>query len=321
MRDIPYGERLKVPRKKADVVLDTDAYNEIDDQFAIAYLMKSQEKLNPVAIYAAPFLNHKVLTPEEGMTKSYDEIKKVLDLSGCSDKKRVVYRGASKFLADESTPADAEAVRDLVRRAMEYTTENPLYVVGIAALTNIASALLTEPAIASRITVVWLGGNARHSDHNREFNIMQDPAAARVVFNSGVPLIQVPCLDVAEHFAISRPELEYWLRGKNVLCEYLTEITIREMETWAAELPWTKTIWDVTAVAWLLNEEGRFMEERLETSPVLEADLSYTSAPGRHDIKYVYRIRRDELMKDLIGKLVEEIRQDARGHYDDKRLQ
>ena len=50
-------KNLSVPSDKVDVVLDTDAYNEIDDQFAIAYMLKSKEKLNTKAIYAAPFFN------------------------------------------------------------------------------------------------------------------------------------------------------------------------------------------------------------------------------------------------------------------------
>ena len=49
-------KNLSVPQGRVDVLLDTDAYNEIDDQFAISYLLKSKEKLNTKAIYAAPFL-------------------------------------------------------------------------------------------------------------------------------------------------------------------------------------------------------------------------------------------------------------------------
>ncbi|MFQ7549915.1 MAG: hypothetical protein ACLRMZ_05970 [Blautia marasmi] len=49
-------KRLEKPKGKVDVVLDTDTYNEIDDQFALAYLIKSNEKLNLQAVYAAPFL-------------------------------------------------------------------------------------------------------------------------------------------------------------------------------------------------------------------------------------------------------------------------
>ena len=35
-------KNLQVPDHPVDVVLDTDAYNEIDDQFAIAYLLRSE---------------------------------------------------------------------------------------------------------------------------------------------------------------------------------------------------------------------------------------------------------------------------------------
>ena len=38
-------KNLQHPAGPVDMVLDTDAYNEIDDQFAIAYMMKSPEKL------------------------------------------------------------------------------------------------------------------------------------------------------------------------------------------------------------------------------------------------------------------------------------
>ena len=37
-------KNLSVPSDKVDVVLDTDAYNEIDDQFAIAYMLKGTSK-------------------------------------------------------------------------------------------------------------------------------------------------------------------------------------------------------------------------------------------------------------------------------------
>ncbi len=61
-------------------ILDTDAFNEIDDQYAIAYLLRNSDKLHTKAIYAAPFFNKKVSTPAEGMEKSYGEIQKLLEL-------------------------------------------------------------------------------------------------------------------------------------------------------------------------------------------------------------------------------------------------
>ena len=73
-------KNLSVPQGRVDVLLDTDAYNEIDDQFAISYLLKSKEKLNTKAIYAAPFFNSNSESPKDGMEKSYDEIFKLLSL-------------------------------------------------------------------------------------------------------------------------------------------------------------------------------------------------------------------------------------------------
>ena len=38
-----------------DVILDTDLYNEIDDQFALAYILKSKDKIKLNAVTLAPF--------------------------------------------------------------------------------------------------------------------------------------------------------------------------------------------------------------------------------------------------------------------------
>ena len=71
-------KRLERPKEAADVVLDTDTFNEIDDQYALAYMLLSADRLNVKAIYAAPFSNEKAAAPAEGMEKSYQEILKLL---------------------------------------------------------------------------------------------------------------------------------------------------------------------------------------------------------------------------------------------------
>ena len=127
----------------------------------------------------------------------------------------------------------------------------------------------------------------------------QDIAGARVLFGCGVPLVQLPCVGMVDRFAASRYELEHWLKGKNPLADYLCENTIRAAESYAAGKPWTRVIWDVTAVAWLLNENGRFMQDILLPSPIPEYDRQYASDPTRHLIRYVCRIDRDALFEDL----------------------
>ena len=291
---------MKMPKYPLDVVLDTDAYNEIDDQFAIAYLLRSKPQLRTLAIYAAPFRNALAATPEEGMEKSYDEILKVLELCG---EKTEVYRGSKTYLPDEQTPVDSPAARDLVEKAMRHTAEDPLYVVAIGAITNVASALLLKPEIAERIVVVWLGGHAHHYHDTEEFNMMQDYGAARVVMGSAAPFVQLPCFGVVSGFTTTEPELEKLLFNKNPLADYLARNIVAHMhQRGKTGSCWSKAIWDVTAVGWLLNENDRFMLHR--RIPVrLPDDSGYYREEMDREIDYVYYIKRDELMADLVEKL------------------
>ncbi len=48
-------QRLTPPREAVRVVIDTDARNEIDDQFALTWALLSQDKLHIEGVYAAPF--------------------------------------------------------------------------------------------------------------------------------------------------------------------------------------------------------------------------------------------------------------------------
>ena len=135
--------------------------------------------------------------------------------------------------------------------------------------------------------------------------MVQDIAAARVVYGCGVPLVQLPCEGVVDSFATSKYELEHWLKGKNKLCDYLLESAVNEAESYAAGKPWTRVIWDVTAIAWLIDTEGIFMRDRLIRNYLPEYDLHYAENPDGHFMKYVYKINRDALFEDLFRRLAE----------------
>ena len=295
-------KNLEIPGGKIGVVLDTDAFNEIDDQFAIAYMLRSQEKLNVRAIYAAPFENDKSDSAKDGMEKSYNEILKLLDML---EENKTVLKGSDRWLGDEETPVISPAAEHLAKLAEEYSPENPLYVVEIAAITTVASALLIHPRIAENLVIVWLGGNSVSYGENDEFNMRQDVAAARVVFKSDAALVQLPCRGVVDTFRISRPELLYWLKGKNELCDYLADIAVKEGDFYADSEIWTRVIWDVTAVAWLLNDNERFMRYRITERHIPTYDLRYTCGEKNTYMNYVYAVERDKLMEDLIKKLTE----------------
>jgi inosine-uridine nucleoside N-ribohydrolase len=219
------------------------------------------------------------------------------------DLKPLVKRGSEKYLPSEQEAVDSPAARDLVELAMQYSPEKPLYVVAIGAITNIASAIIMKPEIADRVVIVWLGGHALHWPDTREFNMAQDVAAARVIFGCGAALVQLPCMGVVSAFTASGPELEYWLRGKNELCNYLVDHTTKSALKDGGLGNWTRVIWDVTAVAWLLD--GEYMQDYLIPSPIPQYDHHYSFDPTRHFIRYVYHIKRDLLFKALFDILAE----------------
>ncbi|MCL2772858.1 MAG: nucleoside hydrolase, partial [Oscillospiraceae bacterium] len=215
-----------------------------------------------------------------------------------------VYKGSENYLKDEKTPEISPAAEHLVKLAEKYSADSPLYVASIGAITNIASAILLNPKITDNIVIIWLGGNSLHWHDMHEFNLSQDIAAARIIFGCGVPLVQLPCMGVVSAFTFSEADLRQWLLGKNKICDYLARNTIEEASSYASGRPWTRVIWDVTAIAWLVNTDGRFFCERLERSPIPEYDGHYGYDSRRHFIKYIYHVNRDALAEDLFNKLI-----------------
>ncbi len=298
-----FERKLLPPKGPIDVVLDTDTFNEIDDQFALSYMLSYKERLNVKALYAAPFFNIHSTGPEDGMLKSYEEILTLLDLAGRADLKEVTFKGSVAYLKDEKTPQISASAEHLSKLAMNYTEENPLYVVAIGAITNVASSILLNPEIVNRIVIVWLGGHAQEWPDTMEFNMMQDVAAARVIFGCGCPVVQLPCAGIVDHFYISEPELNYWFMDKNPLATYLAKSVINEANAYAKGKPWSRVIWDVTAVAYLVNDDNRFMDYKIIPSPICQYDHHYSYDVRRHPISYVTIIKRDALMEDLINRL------------------
>ena len=284
-----------------DVILDTDTYNEIDDQFALCYLLKLNAKLNTVAVYAAPFLNDRSISAKDGMEKSYAEIIKLLGLIGRLSFSKNVYKGSVNFLKDENTPVISDAALDLVNRAKEHSPQNKLNVVCIGAITNIASAILIDSTIINNVKVIWLGGHERTYVHNKEFNLRQDIAAARVVMGSGVEFVQLPAEKVVSQFTYSKFEFEEML-GKNKTLDYLVGETIKYC-TKNGETDFNKVIWDVVAIGYMLNEDEKFMTEAESEVYLPNYFGGYEAIPINNKIKIITKINVENLKKDLCEKL------------------
>ena len=278
---------------KPRVVLDTDTFNEIDDQFALAYLLRAVDRVETEAIYAAPFFNSRSASPDDGMEKSYEEIGRILGLLDLPEFPS--FRGSDRFL---DGPIESDAARDLISRSMSATHSDRLIVIAIGALTNVSSAILSEPEIVERTTVVWLGGHYPFWPHQDEFNLTGDVAATRVVFNSGVPLYVVPCMGVASLLLATSDELGARLGGDG-LSQFLLN---RFIEYGSGRDPgWSKVIWDIAAVAWLVIPEA--VKSFPLATPRIAGDGSYVHDPRRHHSRFAYELDRDVIFSDMCGRL------------------
>ncbi|MCE0496862.1 MAG: nucleoside hydrolase [Methylacidiphilales bacterium] len=277
------------------VILDTDTYNEVDDQFALAHLLLSPDEVEVEAVYAAPFSNDRSSGPADGMEKSYEEILRVIDL--VDGPRPPVFRGSTSYLPGPAVPVKSAAAADLVERALAMKEGERLYVAGIAAATNLASALLLEPKIADRIELVWLGGHGPHWPHTREFNLHQDLHAARVLLDSPVPLVLLPCHPVTSHLIVTVPELEKHLAPHSKLGAYLTDI----VRHYGDDSPgWSKVIWDISASAWLVHPGWIVTSE--EPSPLLRDDATWGDRAGRRPIQIAHELYRDAIFADFYAK-------------------
>lgn len=302
-RDATLRRLLEPPTGKVQVVIDTDTYNEIDDQYAVAYALESPDRMDVEAVYAAPYLNARSSSAADGMEKSYEEILRILAFLR-RKREGFAFRGANRFMESKDKPVDNPAARDLIRKALQ-PRNAPLYVLTVGCPVNVSSAILMEPKIKDRIVVVWLGGTTHEWPSAREFNLQQDLHASRVLFDSGVPLVQIPTKNVSEHLRTTVPEMERWLKGRSRLGNYLFDQFVDYAKDHTkgrpANFPWSKVIWDISAVAWVI--EPKWIPSMLVPSPILADDFQWKRQSGRHIIRVATNVQRDLVFFDLFEKL------------------
>lgn len=276
------------------VVIDSDTFNEIDDQFAIAYALCRPQALRVQALLAAPFLNEKAASPEDGMQKSLAEMKRVRAL--CHSRVPV-YAGSSVYLPQDGTPVESPACDALIRLARAMPEGKRLHVAAIAVLTNIASALLKAPDIVDKIAVYWLGANAKDFADQNEFNLRQDRRAAQVVFDSGAPITWFPCRGVCSHLSLSLWEAGRWLKGKNVLGDALYGLL---QQSGAVGMGQSRVLWDIAPIAALCQPDC------VQTVPVpspIVTEGALRLPPERPTVSYVQMIARDQVFADFFAAI------------------
>lgn len=184
------GRRLEAPSGICRVVLDTDTYNEIDEQFAVAHALLSPEQVGLEAIYATPFYNNRPSGSADGMEKSHEEIERLLDRMKVADG-QPVFRGAERFLPGRSEGVDNPASCDLIGRAR--ASDELLYCRCVRGDHQRCIRPSAGPGDRQTRGRGLAGRTARPLALRPRVQPPQDVFAAQVVMNSGVPFVQVPC--------------------------------------------------------------------------------------------------------------------------------
>lgn len=268
----------EVPPPRHRVIVDTDAANEADDQYAIVHALLSPT-LDVRGIIAAHFGLRRT---SSSMQASREEIDRILALMG--DTSTQVADGAPTWIPDERTPIDSDGARLIIQEAL--SDDGPLTVAFLGPLTNMASAILLEPTIIERdVTVIWIGGPPYGDQLGRtgaeagiEFNLSNDIDAANVVFSSGIRLVQVP-ESTYRMCSVGYAELRQKVEPHGELGAYLVQQLVAWNDRWNTTSIERRSLGDSPAIGLMLNPGGGVM--RRVPAPRFAADGSLVD--GRHD--------------------------------------
>jgi hypothetical protein len=164
------------------VIFDTDANNELDDQHALAYLLLNDQTFHVLGITTNATYNGGEID------EHVKEAQRIVDLVGWKDKVDVI-KGANGNFHEIRTSLDqevfdgSEAVDFIIKEAKK-KRKQPLVLLPVGKLTNVALALEKEPAIAKKVRIVWLGANYPGPG---EYNLDNDTASLNYILKKEVP--------------------------------------------------------------------------------------------------------------------------------------
>ncbi len=249
---------------RQNIILDTDIGDNIDDALALALAVNSPE-LNQLGVTTvilnaprrAALARH--LLDELGQTSTRV-------VSGVSKPLLQAYdfQLGTQFqvLQDDVWSDTTHAVDFLVGHAHveeELEADDLLTVVCIGPLTNIAVALVREPELISRISLVLMGGCWSRAE--AETNIRSDPEAAAIVFNSGVEISMIG-LDVTRRCQLSQGHLQQIAAASTRSAHLLQQL----IGLWQDGTPRTPVLNDPLAVLSLFDDCITWQDKCIEVA-------------------------------------------------------
>lgn len=286
------------PASRIRLIVDTDAKNEADDQFAIMHHLLTP--MFDVCGIIATHFEQKTGHTGTSMEASYREIEKVLTLAEIEDVP--FFRGCVSPLRSPGDTPESEGTAFLISQARQ---PGKLYVAVQGAMTNVAAAINAAPDIAANLVILWNGGGP-YPKGRPEFNVMQDPDAVRAVLASNAEIWQtdqsVYCtLEVTLAELKSRVGscgkigryLVEQLEAENQI-EYNPNFLLRSGENWV--------LGDNTTAAVLLMNRLRG-NWHVDHAPIIKEDLTYQANPNGKLIRVYDSIDVRMTLEDLYAKL------------------
>lgn len=287
--------KTQEPLYNYPLILDTDTANEIDDQFAIGYLMK-QSNINLEAITIAPYLllNLKDTDFKYTTEKSYKIAK---DICGLIEPKfNKIYKGCEGFL-DYNKNITSPAVEKIIEVALK----NELtFIICVAAPTNIAAAIKQKPEIKNKIKVLWLGGNYLDNIENKELNYGEDIAATIQLLTSGVDVTIFPVEPVTSKLIISLNDIKK-LKNKNEVCNYLVKNAI---EFFTEKKIQYHSLFDIAPVAYLKNRiwfEHSYYKIKFKRMQLIRKKTKKKN--GKNIYKFIMQAENNSVVCDMINTI------------------
>lgn len=239
-----------IKSRKQRILIVSDAKNEADDQYAIVHSLLTP-RFRLVGMVASHFDGKKT------NQLSYDEMIKIATLTNTLGNYPIKLGVDVKLTENQINPTEGSNL--IIREALKEEID-PLYIVCIGALTDVAAAISINPEIVGRFTLIWVGGG-RYPIGSHEANLNHDILAANIVFSSNVELWQIPS-SAYKTMLVSTAELQLKISKVNRLGKYLYEELIEfandnfEKKAWINRECWV--LGDSAAIGVLLDEQKGF---------------------------------------------------------------